>query len=338
VSLPIYSDRSLIPPGGSHAVMLAPFWGKNPEDPEDPSSGRFDRYVEVGRTLFELVPLERAKLAVLPCEWRKDLAADAERFMDAAGRLGTRTAVFVGSDEHEHVPHDDAIVFQTSLYRSSRRENEFAQPAWSEDFISAHLGGRLPTRRKRPKPVVGFCGLAPRRRELLLRLQAHSSHTSVRARALRFLRGHDGVETNFVERRRFLGGAVSRGKVNLATMQRVRREYVQNIVDSDYVVCTRGAGNFSYRLYETLSCGRIPVFVDTDCVLPYDFLVDWREHCVWVDEDDLPQIGDKVLEFHERLGEKEFLEVQHDRRRFWEEYISPEGFFSNFHRHFDGRL
>jgi hypothetical protein len=318
--------------------MLAPFWGKNPEDPEDPSSGRFDRYVEVGRTLFELVPLERAKLAVFPCEWRKDLAADAERFMDAAGRLGRGTAVFVGSDEHEHVPHDDAIVFQTSLYRSSRRENEFAQPAWSEDFISAHLGGRLPTRRKRPKPVVGFCGLAPRRRELLLRLRAHSSHTSVRARALRLLRTHDGVETNFVERQRFLGGAISGGKVDLATMQRVRREYVQNIVDSDYVVCTRGAGNFSYRLYETLSCGRIPVFVDTDCVLPYDLLVDWRAHCVWVDEDELPQIGDKVLEFHERLGEKEFLEVQHDCRRFWEQYISPEGFFSNFHRHFEGRL
>jgi len=118
----------------------------------------------------------------------------------------------------------------------------------------------------------------------------------------------------------------------------VRREYVQNIVESDYVVCTRGAGNFSYRLYETLSCGRIPVFVDTDCVLPYDFLVDWREHCVWVEEDDLPQIGERVLEFHEGLGEKEFVELQHHCRRFWEQYISPEGFFSNFHRHFNGLL
>jgi hypothetical protein len=325
----------MIPPGGSHPVMLSPFWGKNPEDPADPNSGRFDRYLEVGPTLFDLVPLDRAKLAVFPCEWRRALAADAERFVNEAGRLGTRTAVFIGSDDHEDVLYDDATVFQTSLYRSSQRENEFAQPAWSEDFISAHLGGRLPTRRKRPKPVVGFCGLAPRRRELLPRLRAHSSHTLVRARALRFLRRHHGVETNFVERRRFLGGAISRGEVNFATMQRVRREYVQNIVDSDYVVCTRGAGNFSYRLYETLSCGRIPVLVDTDCVLPYDFLVNWREHCVWVEEDDLPQIGERVLEFHEGLGEKDFVELQHHCRRFWEQYISPEGFFSNFHRHFN---
>jgi hypothetical protein len=316
--------------------MLCPFWGKNPEDPADPNSGRFDRYVEVGSTLFELAPLERAKLAVFPSEWQQARAADVESFVNAARRIGKRTAIFVGSDDHETIPHDSATVFQTSLYRSSRRENEFAQPAWSEDFVSAHLGGHLPTRPKRSKPVVGFCGLAPRRRELLLRLRAHSSHTLVRARALRFLRLHDGVETNFVERQRFLGGAISRGELNLATMQRVRREYVQNIVDSDYVVCTRGAGNFSYRLYETLSCGRIPIFVDTDCVLPYDFFVDWREHCVWVEEDDLPHIGERVLEFHEGLGEKDFVEFQHHCRRFWEQYISPEGFFANFHRHFGG--
>jgi len=319
--------------------MLYPFWGKNPEDPGDPNSGRFDHYTEVGSRLFQLAPLEQAELAVFPCGWRRDIAADVQGFIDAAAQIGTRTLIFVGSDDHEEVTDDYyATVFQTSLYRSSRRENEFAQPAWSEDFVSAHLGGRLPTHRKRPKPVVGFCGLAPRRRDLLQRLRAHPSHTTVRGRALRFLRRHQGIETNFVLREHFLGGATAGGRVDTAAMQRVRREYVQNIVESDYVVCTRGAGNFSYRLYETLSCGRIPVFVDTDCVLPYDFLVDWREHCVWVEEDDLPQIGERVLEFHEGLGEKEFVELQHHCRRFWEQYISPEGFFSNFHRHFNGLL
>jgi hypothetical protein len=338
VSLPIYSDRSLIPPEGCPTVMLYPFWGKNPEARDDPDSGRFDRYVEIGSTLFELAPLDQAALAVFPCDWQQSRAIDVEKFVNAVAQSGKRTAIFVSSDRHEAVPGDAATVFQTSLYCSSRRGSEYAQPAWSQDFVSAHLGGSLPTRRKRQKPVVGFCGLAPRRRGVLERFRAHPSHTLVRAAALRFLERHDGVETNFVERERFLGGAIVRGRVNLAAMQRVRREYVQNMVESDYVVCSRGAGNFSFRLYETLSCGRIPIFVDTDCVLPYHFALDWRDHCVWVEEEDLPRIGEKVVEFHEQLSEQEFVDLQHHCRRLWERYISPEGFFSNFHRHFDGPL
>lgn len=335
MSLSIYSDRVSLPAGEPHVVILYPFWGKNAEDPGDPNSGRFDRYAETGSALFELAPLEQAEVAVFPCEWRERLAAEVERFVATATKLGKRTVVFAGSDHHETVPFDGAVVFQTSLYRSSRRPNEFAQPAWSEDFVSAYLDGRLPIRGRSPKPVVGFCGLAPRRRGPLERFRTHPTHTSVRARALRLLREHNGVETNFVERERFLGGAIVRGRLDVETMQRVRREYVRNLVESDYVVCTRGSGNFSYRLYEALSCGRIPVFVDTDCVLPYDFRLDWREHCVWVGQDELESIGDRVAEFHERLGEREFGELQRACRRLWEEYLAPEGFFAHFHEHFE---
>jgi hypothetical protein len=316
-------------------AMLYPFWGKQPEDPGDPNRGRFDRYVELGPKLFKLAPLDQAALAVFPCEWQPALAAEVERMVHTAASFGRRTVLFIGGDDYQQVPYESATVFQASLYRSSRRENEFAQPAWSEDFVTAHLDGRLPIRPKRDNPVVGFCGLAPGRRKLLQRLRSHPSHTSVRARALELLRNADGVETNFVERERFLGGAVRGGRYDVATMQRVRREYVENIVESDYVLCTRGAGNFSYRLYEALSCGRIPILVDTDCVLPYDFFVDWRSLCVWIAEEELPRIGEKLRAFHDQLTDADFGELQRSCRRFWEQYISPSGFFSNFHHHFD---
>ena len=333
MSLRIYSDRSLVPAGGAHAVMLYPFWGKNPEDPADPNSGRFDAYAEAGSAFFELAPLARADLAVFPCEWSESLAPVAAAFIAAGRAAGKPTAVFFGGDEHQVLSHDGALVFQTSLFRTQRRPNEFAQPAWSEDFVGVHLGGRLPVREKGPKPVVGFCGLVPHRRSVLGRLRAHPAHTAIRARALRLLRRHGAVETNFLERERFLGGAIVRGRVVSATMQQVRREYVRNMVESDYVLCCRGAGNFSYRLYETLSCGRIPVFVDTDCVLPYDFATDWRRLCVWVDESELDSIGDRVASFHESLGAQEFVELQRACRRFWAESIAPKGFFARFHEH-----
>jgi hypothetical protein len=332
VRLRVHADRALVADGSSHVVMLYPFWGKNAEDPGDPNTGRFDRYAEEGSRLFELAPLESADVVVFPREWSPSLAEDVARVAAEARDAGKPTVVFAGGDDYAPVP-DATLALETSLYRSQRQPNEFALPAWSEDFVTAHLGGELPLRKRGPRPVVGFCGLAPRRRGFLGRLRTHAAHAGIRGRALQLLQAHGGVETNFVVRAQFLGGAVAGGSVDAAAMTRVRREYVQNMVDSDYVLCARGAGNFSYRLYETLSCGRIPVFVDTDCVLPLEFTADWRSHCVWIDAGELDSIGDRVAEFHEALGDDDFVELQRECRRFWKEYVAPEGFFAHFHEH-----
>jgi hypothetical protein len=335
--LRLFSDRSHLPDGENHAVILFPFWGKTPENAADPSAGRFDRFIEVGRDFLSLGELGEADVAVFPRDWSSIVdEAGAERaraFVTAAE--GTPVAIFNWSDFDDPLPVD-AHVFRTSLRRSRRGAREFAHPAWSEDFVERYLGGELPLRAKGPRPVVGFCGLVPRgwrRLASIVQSRRLESATRLRSSTLRTLERAPGVETNFVVRDRFLGGALA----DAGSLQRVRREYVQNMVDSDYVVCVRGAGNFSYRLYETLSCGRIPVFVDTDCVLPYEREIDWREHCVWVDEHDVAQVGERVLEFHERLSDAEFADRQRACRRLWEDFIRPEGYFAQFHRHFDGQ-
>ena len=63
--------------------------------------------------------------------------------------------------------------------------------------------------------------------------------------------------------------------------------FFQNISDTDYTICIRGTGNFSQRLYEVLAFGRIPIFIDTDSILPYDEIINWRDYCVWVKPDEL---------------------------------------------------
>ena len=346
MKLRIHSDRSFLKPATPHVVILYPFWGKNPEDPEDPNSGRFDEYEATGSDFLTLAPLEEADLAVLPFDWSSvdddAQVASARQFVARAEKAGKPAIVFFGSDSDEPVPLEGATVVRTSLYRSRRRRNEFAQPAWSEDFVQRHLGGQLVPRRKGSKPRVGFCGLVPRapvafvRRRILRRPLGGDS--TIRTAALRALDHDPAVETNFVRRSQFLGGALPGGTLDPKMMLRAREEYVQNMVESDYVLCARGAGNFSYRLYETLSCGRIPVFVDTDCVLPYDFLVDWRDYCVWIDQGEIDRAGERVADFHERLTDQEFADLQRSCRRLWEEYVRPEGFFSKFHLHVGARL
>ena len=106
-----------------------------------------------------------------------------------------------------------------------------------------------------------------------------------------------------------------------------RRKFVENIVDSDYTLCIRGLGNNSIRFFETLCCGRIPIFVNTDSTLPFDNLINWKEACVWVEEEDIDRMGDIVAEFHQNVSEERFLELQRNARKIWEDYLAPTGFF-----------
>lgn len=349
-----FTDRAYLPEGLPHITMLYPFWGKNPESQGDPNTGRFDRFAENGRQFLSLTSLKDADVAILPFGWEHRVASKegivlAEALSQEAQAAGKPMALFFSSDSMKTVPNPHWLVFRTSLFRSHKAPNEFAMPAWSEDFIDRYFGGKVPVRHKRGKPVIGFCGFAPSR-PTMLRLIARAvrdywksestaSDTGgqyVRAAAVRVLAENSLVETNFVHRDRFLGGALlPTGEPDWHALVQSRKEYVQNICGSDYVLCVRGAGNFSYRLYETLACGRIPVFVDTDCLLPYHSSIDWKQHCVWLDESDLGHLPLKVAQFHDSLTDRQFIDLQKSCREFWQKFLSPEGYFRNFYRHFE---
>ncbi len=161
----LYSDRRFLKAGARPAVMLYPFWGKPDEDPAAPLTGRFDRYMELGPSLFTMTSLEEADLAIVPAPW-EDLTRDADArqlahdFMRQANRHGKRLALFCINDVSDPIPCDDALIFRTSFYRSRRLPLELAQPAWIEDFVEKYRQSEVPLRPKRPIPSVGFCGYA----------------------------------------------------------------------------------------------------------------------------------------------------------------------------------
>jgi hypothetical protein len=64
-------------------------------------------------------------------------------------------------------------------------------------------------------------------------------------------------------------------------------------------------------------------------------MIDWRDFAVWVDEAALDGVGERVLDFHERLTDREFVNLQRECRRVWERFLRPEGFFENLTEHFE---
>jgi hypothetical protein len=347
--LKIYSAAKYIPDGLPCFVMLAPFFGAPPEDPREPEAGRFDAYYERATELFELTTLARAEVAVLPVAWehvRGDPRAEvlANELAQRAAEAGKPLVLFFISDSAEKVPLKSVCVFRTSMYRSRRDPNEFAVPAWSEDIVERHLGGHLSLRSKQERPTVGFCGFAGysmptsdrmtvRAKTFARRMKHRVRKPTIRESVIARLRSSTTIDLNLVLREQFWAG-VGDPSVPHEERAKARSEYVNNMIGSDYVVCARGGGNFSYRLYETLCAGRIPLFIDTDCVLPYDFELAWKDYCVCIDESELIDVEQRVMQFHESLSSEAFLDLQRRCRRLWEDRISPLGFFSNFYRHF----
>ena len=340
--LKIYSDRKYLPENERHVFLLYPFWGECPDPAEGVDAGRFDDYMSSGREYISLVPsLEGADVAVLPFDWktRKQWGSKYSIYLELAValenealRLGKKLLVFFNNDSDEPVPLQNTIIFRTSFYRSTRRINEFAVPGWSIDFLHKYMAGIQKIRVKNAIPVVCYSGYVDYdlddiisvfvyKLKLLVGWEPNIERT-LRGLAVRTLKQDSRVKMNFIRRKGFSGGCDDD----------TRREYLANMVESDYALVIRGAGNFSYRLYEVMSCGRIPVFIDTDCVLPFDQILDWKKYCVWVDSSDMDKLGDKIIEFHEKISAVEFAEMQLSIRRVYEEWLFPTGYFKNIWR------
>ena len=184
-------------------------------------------------------------------------------------------------------------VFRTSINKTKQKKNEFAMPAWSADFKFTG------TTYKCPRPVVSFCGAIT---------------DPVREKCIQQLEKNPKVKVDFIIRRSFWGGSPHDPTL--------RDEYIENIKNSDMVLCCRGAGNFSYRLYETLSCGKIPIIVDTDISLPCPDKVNWDKFIVTTPE----KINDSINDWWSRHNVETYNIRQKYSRYVYETYLSPDGF------------
>jgi len=312
------------------------------------------------RNSFRSVPSpEYADLVLLCFTWNhylnRGLVSLAQQEAAAARKAHKPFVVFSQGDYTANLPFDGAVVFQTSCYHSRRTANGgggevYALPSFIPDYQILYNDGKEDIRPKAAHPIVGFCGQAGgsildvvrraaacQARKCAYRLGLRQwepppfETVRWRKRVLDCLSRDPRLETRFIIRRRYRAGYSAKKK---DPFHPTRLEMVDNIRNANYTVCVRGGGNFSVRLYETLSLGRIPIFVDTDCILPYDKIIDWRRYCVWVDSADLSSISQKVLDFHAALADEEFLQRQRECRRLWQQWLSADGFWHHFACHF----
>ncbi len=75
-----------------------------------------------------------------------------------------------------------------------------------------------------------------------------------------------------------------------------------------YVLCPRGCENYSFRVYEALRFGRVPVILDTDMVLPGT--LNWDEIALLVPGNSPDTIHERIVEDYRSRTAERFMERQ----------------------------
>jgi Exostosin family len=85
-------------------------------------------------------------------------------------------------------------------------------------------------------------------------------------------------------------------------------EYENHLQRNTYIACPRGIENYSYRIYEALNIGRIPIIIDTDVALPRE--IDWERLSVVIPYRSLDRIYEIILEDYRSRSSWDFMERQ----------------------------
>jgi len=247
-----------------------------------------------------------------------------------AKNAGKKIVVFIGGDLSHNIFIDDMIVLKGSQYGRLKRANEIIVPPLVEDLD----GCGITSRPKAGQPTVGFCGWAAAgnlagwlkywSKNLITWPAVLKKGLYFRRRAIKALKQSNLVKTNFLIRRSFSGNL----KTASGEPAKLRREYIENIINSDFILAPKGDGNFSLRFYETLAAGRIPVLIDTDCALPLEGEINYDEVMVRVPYRQIAQIGDIVNNWYQQLSPAEWAEKQKSARRLFAERLRYDQFFN----------
>lgn len=298
---------------------------------------------------FEMVDtMDTADIVVLPMSWNYYVRTKqmdlAYTLIQEAKKLDKKVWSINTGDFGVKIPYfRNLLVYRQSGYVANKQLGHKGFPSIIEDYLHKHqIRDRYLDSVYGKLPIVGFCGqtnsskldafkemikqvlrnLGSRIGLRNLEPQKISATSFLRANLLKKLESNKAIDSRFIKRKHYRAGVTKNKETHIST-----KEFYCNMLMSQYVLCVRGAGNFSVRFYETLMMGRIPLYVHTDGYLPLNDIIDWKNHVVWVDYKDRHRIADILLEFHSKLDQEKMQVLFENNRRLWKENLTLSGFF-----------
>lgn len=276
------------------------YFGKLPEQVINKNKTFRDIDINDIKNIVEYTDIESCDFIYHPFKINRN--DNIDDLIELSKKHNKKIILFYNDDDDSIFNFKNSIIFRTSIYDSTKPKNYFSVPAFCNDLKKET---EYFFREKNEKPTVGFCGAIT---HSLRKLTIDSLNKT-------------SIPKNFIIRNNFWGGHIWGNEV--------RNEYIKNSINSDFVVCIRGAGNFSYRLYETLCLGRIPLIIDTDISLPFNNLSHYSNKLLTIK--DLNNIESEILRYWSEISD--YSELQKNLITIWDDFLSPLGFIKKLNEH-----
>lgn len=267
-----------------------------------------------------------------------------EQYLNLAKSNNKKLIIFTSGDHGKTITDDTVITVRLGGFKNKLPKNTYVMSPFIDDPIEKfNLDFYLLDYQE--KPSVGFVGHSAKgvkkwSKEFLIflksnldkiirkkatDLQAFYPSSIKRYNYLFELKNMTKLNANFIFREKYRGGKLSEEERLKTTL-----EFYDNIQQSAYTFCLRGAGNFSVRFYETLAMGRIPLLINTDCKLPFDNKINWNRNVIIINKTDINSIVQSIDDFHNKLNDDTFKEIQSENRELWKSFFTKEKYFINF--------
>lgn len=333
----LYIPEHLKRKGYHYSTLLYPFWGVQEMKNKIASTELF-KMQNFDPAYYQLTKESAsADYVLLPYNYWFLKKRDPELislYIEEAKKLNKPLLIDAIGDTMKKIDIPNSVVLRYASYRGRLKENDIIVPVFAEDLLVSHQSGEFKAKEKSKKAIIGFSGWSSfslftlprtyiRNAHLLLlgvfisHFRAHTKGIFLRKKIINTFKKTEAITTNFLERTSFSGNV----KTAQGDIDTLRKEFVENILESDYTLCVRGDANQSTRFFEVLSLGRIPIFIDTDIPLPLEDKINYKEFCIFIDYRDIKDIDTIVSEFHKAVSPEKFKEMQKKAREAYKTYL-----------------
>lgn len=209
-----------------------------------------------------------------------------------------KIVIFFGNDNDSsyNIPDKMGIVFRSSGLLSEAKDNVFGLPTINLDLFSKNYISK--------KLSISFCGY----------FGSDILEYQTRINVLNKFSKEIPKKCDFIINS-------SWGYLNEPL------RFYKNIRNNLYGLCIRGGGNFSFRLGEVLMMGRIPILIDTNCILPFKNLIPYDTNFIRIPIQEIDNMVNIIENYHESHTEEELIQIQKENRIIWETYYMPSNSF-----------
>ena len=288
--------------GLCESVFCAPFEEPIKFKEEKYENGRFDNLVNDGHQYLKFTNIKDCDYVIIPYKW-DNYSNNSIKIISEAKFYNKKIITLYNDDNppYLYLNNDEGYIFTTTINSNQRKLNEFPFPAFTGDFFNVNNEINL-------NKSIGFCGAI--------------TH-NIRYEILSILNNSNKIKTNFIIRKSFWADAEM-------TKDEARIDYLLNLINNAFTICIRGAGNFSYRLYETLMMGRIPLIINTNQVFPFENIINYDTFSFRINYGE--NIEKSIYDIIENISDNTIISMQKKSREIWLEYMSPLGWIKNFEK------